>query len=238
LGEFALVPIAFLTSALAGAIGMGGGVLLIALMPGLVPAAAIIPIHAITQLGSNVSRAAFGWRHIDWTLIPAITIGSVAGAWFGAELYSGLDLRWIPALIGGIILFITWFKLPQPKGGSHFALVLLGFYQTGLGMVAGATGPLGAAVLLRHNRDRDWLVVNTAAYMSLNHGLRMFAFGLLGFAFMPWLELIVAMVVAVILGSWFGTRLRSTIPQKNFHFWFKLLVTLLALRMIVISFMS
>jgi len=217
---------------------MGGGVLLIALMPGLVPAAAIIPIHAITQLGSNVSRAAFGWRHIDWTLIPAITIGSVAGAWFGAELYSGLDLRWIPALIGGIILFITWFKLPQPKGGSHFALVLLGFYQTGLGMVAGATGPLGAAVLLRHNRDRDWLVVNTAAYMSLNHGLRMFAFGLLGFAFMPWLELIVAMVVAVILGSWFGTRLRSTIPQKNFHFWFKLLVTLLALRMIVISFMS
>ena len=238
MGEFALVPIAFLTSALAGAIGMGGGVLLIALMPGLVPAAAIIPIHAITQLGSNVSRAAFGWRHIDWTLIPAITIGSVAGAWFGAELYSGLDLRWIPALIGGIILFITWFKLPQPKGGSHFALVLLGFYQTGLGMVAGATGPLGAAVLLRHNRDRDWLVVNTAAYMSLNHGLRMFAFGLLGFAFMPWLELIVAMVVAVILGSWFGTRLRSTIPQKNFHFWFKLLVTLLALRMIVISFMS
>ncbi|MBE9538084.1 MAG: sulfite exporter TauE/SafE family protein [Proteobacteria bacterium] len=235
MGEFALVPIAFLTSALAGAIGMGGGVLLIALMPGLVPASAIIPIHAITQLTSNVSRAAFGWRDIDWTLIPAVAAGSIAGAWFGAEIYSGLDLRWLPALIGGIILFITWFKLPQPKGGNQFALILLGFYQTGLGMVAGATGPLGAAVLLRHKSDRDWLVVNTAAYMSLNHGLRMVAFGLLGFAFMPWLKLIVAMAVAVTLGSWFGTKLRSTIPRKNFHFWFKLLVTVLALRMIVLS---
>jgi len=235
LGEFALVPIAFLTSAVAGAIGMGGGVLLIALMPGLVPAAAIIPIHAITQLTSNVSRAAFGWRDIDWSLIPAVTIGSIAGAWFGAEVYSSLDIRWIPGLIGAIILIVTWFKLPQPKGGGQLALVLLGFYQTGLGMVAGATGPLGAAVLLRHNSDRDWLVVNTAAYMSLNHGLRMLAFGLMGFAFMPWIELILAMAVAVTLGSWAGTRLRSMIPQKSFHFWFKLLISLLALRMIVLS---
>ncbi len=236
--EFTLVPIAFFTSALAAAIGMGGGVLLIALMPGLVPAAAIIPIHAITQLSSNVSRAAFAWRDIDWRLIPAVTVGSLAGAWFGAELYASLDLRWLPALIGGIILLITWFKLPRPQGAGQLALVLLGFYQTGLGMLAGATGPLGAAVLLRHNRDRDWLVVNTAVYMSLNHAVRMLAFGLLGFAFMPWITLIIAMTVAVTVGSWMGTKIRSKIPQKNFHIWFKLLITVLALRMIVLSIVN
>jgi uncharacterized membrane protein YfcA len=235
LGEFLLVPIAFLTSLVAGAIGMGGGVLLIALMPGLIPTAAIIPIHAITQLVSNVSRAAFGWRDIDWSLIPAVAVGSIAGAWFGAEIYSSLDLRWIPALIGVIILFITWFKLPRPKGGNQLALILLGFYQTGLGMIAGATGPLGAAVLFKHNRDKDWLVVNTAVYMSLNHGLRMFAFGLLGFAFLPWLNLIVAMAIAVTLGSWVGTKIRGIIPQRNFQLWFKLLVTVLAIRMILIT---
>jgi len=233
--EFALVPIAFLTSCLAGAIGLGGGVLLIALMPGLVPAAVIIPIHAITQLASNTSRAVFAWHDIDWTLIPAVALGSIAGAWLGAEVYSGLDLRWLPAPIGAIILFITWFSLPQPKGGGQLGLVLLGFYQTGLGMVAGATGPLGAAVLLKHNGERDWLVVNTAVYMSLNHGLRILAFGLLGFAFTSWLTLIAAMVVAVILGSWVGTKLRSYIPPGNFIPMFKVLVTLLALRMIALS---
>ena len=51
--EYFLVPVAFLTSALAGAIGMGGGVLLISVMPGLVPVHAIFPIHACTQLASN-----------------------------------------------------------------------------------------------------------------------------------------------------------------------------------------
>ncbi len=235
MGEFVLVPIAFFTSAFAGALGMGGGVLLIAMMPGLLPAAAIIPIHAITQLASNVSRVAFGWRNLDWTLVPAVATGSMLGALLGAEVYSSLNLSWLPAIIGVAILFVTWFRLPQLNGENQFALLLLGFYQTGLGMLAGATGPLGAAVLQKRSSNRDWLVVNTAAYMSLNHSLRMLAFGLLGFAFTPWLRLIAAMVIAVILGSWVGTRLRSRIPQRNFLFWFKALVSLLAARMIALS---
>ena len=91
--EFWLVPIVFLTSSLTAVIGMGGGVLLITLMPGLVPPAAIIPVHACTQLASNVSRAAFGWRAIDPTIIPAFTIGAVAGAWLGGEIYASLNLQ-------------------------------------------------------------------------------------------------------------------------------------------------
>ena len=110
--EFWLVPIVFLTSCLTAVIGMGGGVLLITLMPGLVPAGAIIPIHACTQLASNLSRAAFGWRHIDPAIIPAFVVGAVLGAWLGGELYGTLDLHWVPALIGVLILVFTWVPLP------------------------------------------------------------------------------------------------------------------------------
>ena len=133
-----------------------------------------------------------------------------------------------------MILIITWVPLPQFRGGGAGALVLLGFYQTGLGMLAGATGPLGAAVLRHYNTGRDWLVVNTAVYMSVNHGLRALAFALLGFSFAPWLYLLLGMIVAVILGSWVGTKLRAYIPQATFQRWFKVLVSLLAVRMIVL----
>ena len=109
---------------------------------------------------------------------------------------------------------------------------MLGFYQTGLGMLIGATGPLGAAVLARRNQQRDWLVVNTGVYMSCNHLLRIFAFGVMGFAFADYLWLTLGMVVAVIAGSWLGTRLRRYVPEGNFQLWFKVLITLLALRMI------
>jgi uncharacterized membrane protein YfcA len=233
-----LIPIAFLTSCLAGAIGLGGGVLLIALMPGLVPAAAILPIHSLVQLASNVSRAAFGWRHIDWTLIPALTIGAIAGAFVGGGVYANLELQWLPAIIGVLIILLTWVPLPQPRGGGQWSLLLLGFYQSGLGMLAGATGPLGAAVLARRSIQRDWLVVNTASYMSINHIIKTCAFAFIGFSFGPWLWLIAGMVLASVVGSWVGTWLRRFIPEIDFQRWFRLLVTLLALRMIALPFLG
>lgn len=233
--EMALVPIVFFTSCLTAMIGMGGGVLLIALMPGFVAPAAILPVHALTQLASNLSRAGFGWRWIDLGIVPAFAAGALAGAWLGGEVYQGLDLRWLPAIIGVFILVFTWLPLPLMHGGGQLSLALLGFYQTGLGMVVGATGPLGAAVLLQRNKERDWLVVNTAVYMSLNHCLRVLAFVAIGFSFAPWWPLVVGMVLAGIGGSWLGTLLRRFVPRRNFHNWFRLLVTVLAIRMIVLA---
>ena len=233
--ELALVPIVFLTSCLTAVIGMGGGVLLLMIMPGLVPTAALLPLHALTQLASNLSRAAFGWRAIDLAIVPAFTAGAVAGGWLGAQLYQALDLRWLPVFIGLFVLVFTWLPLPLVRGGGQVALAILGFCQTGLGMLAGATGPLGAAVLLQRNSERDWLVVNTAVYMTLNHALRLVAFFAIGFSFAPWWQLVTAMVVAGIFGSWVGTRLRALVPQRDFHTGFRLLVTVLALRMIVLA---
>ncbi len=234
--EYTLIPVAFLTSCLAGAIGMGGGVLLITLMPGLVPAAAILPVHGATQLASNLSRALFGWRHVDWSLVPPLLLGSLLGAALGGSIYASLDLQWLPAVIGVLILVLTWVPLPGPTGAGLPALTLLGFYQTGLGMVAGATGPLGAAVLATRSRERDWLVVNTAVYMTINHALRLSAFVLLGFSLGAYWQLLFGMIAAVVAGSWIGTRLRSRIPQLDFQRAFRVLVSALALRMIALPF--
>lgn len=233
--EWVLVAIVLATSCLTAVIGMGGGVLLLTLMPGLVPASAILPLHALTQFASNVSRAGFGWRSLDLTIVPAFVLGALAGSWLGSEIYQVLDERWLPACIGVFILVFTWLPPPGVRGGGQLALGLLGFFQTGLGMLAGATGPLGAAVLLRRNKARDWLVVNTALYMTLNHALRVCAYFALGFSYVPWWPLLTGMVIAGVAGSWLGTRLRNFVPQRDFHQWFRVLVSLLAIRMIALA---
>jgi uncharacterized membrane protein YfcA len=217
---------------------MGGGVPLITLMPGFVPVMAIIPLHAVTQLASNASRAMFGWRHIDWALIAPFAAGAVVGATLGGQLFLQLNLDWLPAFIGVMILVLTWLPLPKVPGAGNWPLVLLGFYQTGIGMLIGATGPLGAALLARRRQQRDWLVVNTAVYMSSNHLFKIVAFGVMGFSFTPWLGLLLGMTVAVIAGSWLGTRLRVYIPEINFQLWFRILVSLLALRMIALVLLA
>ncbi|MEZ5504394.1 MAG: hypothetical protein R3E50_17665 [Halioglobus sp.] len=93
---------------------------------------------------------------------------------------------------------------------------------------------MGAAVLLRRHTGRDWLVVNTAVYMAVNHTLRLAAFLAIGFSFAPWWRLAAGMIAAGICGSWVGTRLRGLVPEMNFQRLFRWMVTLLALRMIAL----
>ncbi len=50
-----LVITSLLTSMLTAAMGIGGGVLLLAVMASIVPVAALIPVHGLVQLGSMVT---------------------------------------------------------------------------------------------------------------------------------------------------------------------------------------
>ena len=57
----------FFTSALAGITGLGGGVILLGLMPMFLTASTVIPVHGAAQLSSNASRVWFGRHNLNLT---------------------------------------------------------------------------------------------------------------------------------------------------------------------------
>ena len=59
----------FATSLMTAVIGLGGGVVLMLVMPGLIPLAAIIPVHAFVQFISNAARVGFAFNHADLKLL-------------------------------------------------------------------------------------------------------------------------------------------------------------------------
>ena len=65
------------------------------------------------------------------------------------------------------------------------------------------------------------------------HLLKVLTFGLLGFVFRPHWVLIAGMSVSVTIGSYAGTRVRSKVPEQLFRKLLRIVLTLLALRMIV-----
>lgn len=209
--------------------------LLLLVMPGLMPLSAILPVHAVVQTASNTARATFFWHEIAWHIVPPLLLGSVIGAAVGGRVVGLINLSLLPAVSGLLILLVTWLPGLVPARGGRFALIALGFYQTALGMLAGATGPLGAAVLARLGRGKDWVVVNTGVYMALNHLVRSVAYALLGFAFAPWWPVILVMALATIVGAWLGGRIRQFVPDRNFQRIFRWLITVLALRMIALT---
>lgn len=227
-----LVAASFFTSALTVSVGIGGGVAMLALMGYLVPVAAIIPLHGVVQLGSNVGRVAVLRDHVAWTCLLAFLIGAVPGAWAGSAAVGALPEPVLKAALGGFILLITWMRLPRLA-----AITLPGFAATGvittfLSMIFGATGPLNAVVMSKTFPDRLRFQATTAAVMSLQHLVKTVAFALAGFAFAPWLPLIAAMVLTGLAGTWVGANILRKMPESRFQLIFKICLTLLAVDLV------
>jgi uncharacterized membrane protein YfcA len=233
LAELTLIPFAFLTSLTAAIGGVAGGIVLISVMPGLIPAAAIVPVHGIVQIASNVSRAAFGIRHVEWRIFRLYAAGAVFGALLGSQIVPYVSWGNVPLILGAFILVFTW----MPKIGNAPELpgkfTILGFFQTSLSLFIGIGGPVNMPFLLRENLGRDRTVITHSVQMTTMHSLKVITLGILGFAFGPYWNLILGMVVAAAAGSWLGTKLRSRIPEEVFRRCLKILITLLALRMIL-----
>jgi uncharacterized protein len=228
-----LIVASFFTSALTAAMGLGGGVVLLALMAIVMPAATLIPVHGVVQLGSNVGRAWKQRAHISLTIIWPFVIGSLIGAAIGALTVITLPDAAMKIIIAVFILVTAWTKIPGldrlSKGGIALGSSIIALAS----MLIGASGPLLNGFFAQlFPGDRKRLVATAAAGMSLHHGLKVVVFGLAGFAFHDWLWLIAAMIATGYAGTLVGTALLDKLPEQTFRTAFKWGLTLLALDMV------
>ncbi|HIE94937.1 MAG TPA: sulfite exporter TauE/SafE family protein [Acidobacteria bacterium] len=228
-----LIVVSFVASTLTATVGLGGGILLISVMPGLIPAAAIVPRHGAVQLASNSSRVLLGMRHIDWRVVWPFVGGSIVGAAAGVGMVARFSFEQLPLYLGLFVLVVTWMPIPSRVMAFPGQFAVLGAIQTYVSLFMGATGPLASPFLLRRGLSQDQLVITLGTVMMAIHVLKLVVFAVAGFVFAPYLSLVAGMVTAVVLGSWVGTKLRGRLPERALRRSLKGLITFLALRMIV-----
>ena len=231
-----LVPVlAFATSTITAVFGLGGGIILIALMRELLPAPIVIPVHGIAQLASNSSRWIFGVRHVRWELVWPFAIGAAAGGAGGAFLVRGFDWDLFPIVLGALILVAVWVRrVPAPLSGRG-AFVFYGALQTFLSLFVGVVTPLNKTAMLRRDLSRDELVVTHGAHATLVHLSKLIVFGAVGLFSAEYALLGALVAAAAILGSLVGTWLRPLIPEERFRWILKALLTILAVRLLVLG---
>lgn len=231
----AIIILSFCTSALTAAVGIGGGLALLAAMTALLPPAAVIPIHGAAQIGSNLSRFVILRNHVVWPLIAWFSGGAVLGAIIGGQIVFGLPPNTLRASIALFVLIVVWAPLPKRYSPGPTTQFTTGAVSSVLTMFIGATGPFVAAMVAAARLQRLDTVGTHAAAMVVQHGLKLLVFGFLGFAFADWAFIIASIVAAGAVGSFVGSRILKRIDEARFRAIFKIALSIVAFYLLVTS---
>ena len=224
------------TSAITAVTGMGGGILLLAILPSLLPAKAVIPIHGAAQLSSNLSRFVLDIKETCVKPVLLFSAGSLFGAYFGTFFLARVNLEIIPLLMSIFIIGIIWLpinKLLNLIPGKYFSL---GVVQTALSLYVGATGPLSTSVLISDKYSSSQVIVSNAAINTVLNIMKLAVFFSLGFAFADYYLHISALIICTTLGSYLGSKVRKRFNEKLVSTLLKTVITLFCIKNIAVYF--
>lgn len=224
-----LTVLSFVGSFTTVAFGIGGGAVMLAVMAVLLPAAAIIPVHGLVQLGSNAGRLSIMLKYVHHAVLPAFLVGALIGVAVGGSMVVQLPAGAIQLGVGGFILWSVFFK---PPAFMRKSAGVTGGISSFLTMFFGGTGPFVATFVKAQELDRMGHVATHAALMTIQHLLKIVVFGVLGFAFAQWAGFVLLLIAAGFLGTISGRKVLTKIDDRKFVFLLNTVLTLLALRLI------
>jgi uncharacterized membrane protein YfcA len=165
-------------------------------------------------------------------MMPFI-IGTILGAAIGGQVVYVIPKHTLQGIIGIFVIYSIWGPKFKSLKSSWITFIGIGGIASFATMFVGGTGPLIAPFIRASTNERRMTVATHAAFMSWQHGIKLIAFGLLGFAFAPYLALLVGMIIFGILGTWSGKILLTWMPEEIFRRAFNLTLGLLATNLII-----
>jgi len=235
LSWFLLIPAAILSAAISGALGMGGGSMLLGVMASGLDPAIVVPIHGVVQLTSNSTRTFVLLKNVAWRLVLLYAPAMILGVWLGLKLYAGTDLVWFKPAIGLFIFsFLLWDRF-KPK---HLEVPDWLYVPAGIGgglltITLGASGPYLSAFFLRKDLRKEQIIGTKAAIQMFGHFLKIPAFLSVGFDYRGRLGLILPLLACSIVGTMLGTWILDRWDEELFRKVFRVVLAILAARLVV-----
>ncbi|MEQ8368830.1 MAG: sulfite exporter TauE/SafE family protein [Roseicyclus sp.] len=224
-----IMAASFAGSFITAAFGIGGGGLVLAVLATLVPPAALIPIHGVVQAGSNAGRMVMLWREIFWPALPWFAVGTLIGVSIGGMVAVELPPQYVQIGIGLFVIYTVVAR--APRWFSRWP-ILTGLVSSFLTMFFGATGLFVASFTKSHALPRHAHVATHATLMTLQHGLKVVVFGLLGFAYGDWIWVIMLMIAVGLAGTYAGKLILNRLTDARFGVALNILLILISLRLI------
>jgi len=241
-----LIISAFITSSISAVLGMGGGIILLGIMAILIPEGyMVIALHGVIQLVSNTTRTYVFKKHLKKDLVKEFSIGVFFGVMlsiaiiiiliqlFQVSSANEIKVEILKPLIG---LFIIWYLfLKGPKKEKQIGSFIPVGTISGLSSIfVGATGPLIAPFFISRNLLKENIIANKAACQMVTHLTKIPLFiYFFNVNYLNEYQILFPLILAVFLGTNFGKKILSFIPEKLFRKIFKIALFLIAIRLIL-----
>jgi len=226
---------ALITATISGFLGMGGGMVLLAIMTLLIPSQMVVPIHGVVQMASNGTRTLIFLRHVRWRVFAIYVVPATIGLIAATQVWSGDKLSWFKPAIGLFILAFLIYRRYSPKlrNPPLWIYAPLGLFVGFLTIFVGATGPFLAPFFLREDFEKENVIATKAVCQMWLHMAKIPAFLTLGFDYAAHWPLLAGLVVAVIVGTALGKRLLGKMSERFFLVLFQGVLAIIAVVLIV-----
>jgi uncharacterized membrane protein YfcA len=236
-----LAAVAFVTSALTGVLGLGGGIVLLGVMLLWLDPLVAIPLHAGIQIVANASRTLIQREHVAWPLLSRYAVPLVPMGVIGLICAQALPSAALALAIGAFVLVATWsprwllLGFDPARLSAHGRFWLMGSLIGFLNPAVGATGPLQGPFFLDLGLSRQGVVGTFAACQTVGHLVKLLLFGAAGFAFLPHLVPLLALGLVVIAGTWFGSQLLERVDERAFGWLYRGVLSAVAVWILLVD---
>jgi uncharacterized membrane protein YfcA len=234
LSEAILVGAAFLVGVANTGLGSTGG-LLLAIMASVLPPPLVVPAHAVVEAVRNGVAWARLRRAFSLQIVIAAGTGSVIAIGLAAPFTRIVPEQTQSILLGAFLVWACWWPAPDPGRRFPFRLPLMGGLTGACSVFLGETGPLLRPFIADEPVDPALVPGSVTAVASVQHGLKVLAFAVLGVAYLPLVPVLIAMVAAGVLGMLLAERMSLRLPTRLASLLIRLVVSVLAIRLLVIG---
>ena len=180
-------------------------------------------------------------QHIDKKRVVLICAGSVFGIPLGAYLLSNLDPSIVKLFIAILVIpfsVLLWLGHSHQFQRDKLGSILAGFISGILTASTSLSGPPVVLFLLNQDLAKDKFVATLAVYFLFAGLLSIVSFSIMGMVTATFLTDIVILVPALLIGFYFGIRVRPKINESLFRRIATSIIFIAALTIIVTSMLE